>query len=542
MTGAGDSGLRVREAEERDLPAIMEIFQLTYGKDYLYQGFYDEWWLKRSVFSDDILMLVAEDDERVLGTGSVVFDIGAHSDLIGEFGRLAVHPEARGRGVGKRIMEQRVALARPRLHVAIVENRTSHTYSQRISTAFGFAPVGFLPLKHTFAARESIALYVQHFGSALRLRNNHPRIVPEAHALAHLALASCGLEYDCIVDENSAPYPGGEEFALEELTAEGLPSLLRIERGRIRNREVFGPMRLQYGFFQLTARQATYLVAREGGPDGPVAGAVGFIRDDPDHALRVFELIACSDHAIPFLFARLLERCRWWGMEYVEVDVSAHAPRMQRTLLELGFLPAAYVPAMVFHEVERFDVIKMAKLLVPPDLPEVELMPQVQRFADEVLRSFRRQAVLPQIEEALHRIAIFEGLNQEQANRLAGVCTVTAFEPGQELFQTGQEAGCMFVPLEGTVAVDLGDPPRRVGNVGAGDVVGEVSLLTGEPHSATVTAERSLRAACLARDALRELTRQRPDIAVVLYRNLACGLGRKLRRVDASVALEPRLE
>jgi len=30
------------------------------------------------------------------------------------------------------------------------------------------------------------------------------------------------------------------------------------------------------------------------------------------------------------------------------LNVSTHAPRMQRTLLELGYLPAAFVPALVF--------------------------------------------------------------------------------------------------------------------------------------------------------------------------------------------------
>ena len=78
------------------------IFEAVYGGDYPYASFLDVQGLKRSIYSDDILMLVAVDpaDDAVLGTGSVVFDIGAHSDLIGEFGRLAVHPGARGRGVG----------------------------------------------------------------------------------------------------------------------------------------------------------------------------------------------------------------------------------------------------------------------------------------------------------------------------------------------------------------------------------------------------------------------------------------------------------
>ena len=80
-------------------------------------------------------MLVAEDVEsgQVYGTASVVFDIGADSDLIGEFGRLAVLPEARGRGLGNRLMEARIEHIRNRLHVAVVENRTPHAFSQKIS-------------------------------------------------------------------------------------------------------------------------------------------------------------------------------------------------------------------------------------------------------------------------------------------------------------------------------------------------------------------------------------------------------------------------
>ena len=41
-----------------------------------------------------------------------------------------------------------------------------------------------------------------------------------------------------------------------------------------------------------------------------------------------------------------------------------------------------------------------------------------------------------------------------------------------------------------------------------------------------------VKAAVLRRQDLEELVRQRPDIGVVLFRNLARGLGEKLRRSD----------
>jgi hypothetical protein len=49
--------------------------------------------------------------------------------------------------------------------------------------------------------------------------------------------------------------------------------------------------------------------------------------------------------------------------------VSAHAPRMQRTLIELGFLPVAYLPALVFHDVERLDVVSAKALGVAATPP-----------------------------------------------------------------------------------------------------------------------------------------------------------------------------
>ena len=65
------------------------------------------------------------------------------------------------------------------------------------------------------------------------------------------------------------------------------------------------------------------------------------------------------------------------GVCCIEVDVSAYAPRMQRTLVELGFLPVAYLPALVFHEVERLDVVKMVRLLDPPEVSHRRAHPEL---------------------------------------------------------------------------------------------------------------------------------------------------------------------
>ena len=531
----------VREAREEDIAAISDIFMIVYDGDYPHRNFLDKNWLKRSIFNDDVLLLVAEDKNtgELLGSASVLFDTGTHSDLVGEFGRLVVLPKARHSNVGKTLMAKRTDYIQNRLHVGIVENRTIHPFSQRISLSHGFAPVGFLPMKNLFHKRESMALFARHFGQALSLRCNNPRIIPEAHSLAHFALKNCSLPSDAIIDEKSSSYPHSNDFVLEELTDTSMPPLVRIERGRVQRREIFGPVGLQYGFFQLRVRRANYLVAREqekSDSEGPIAGAIGYILDKDYRNLRVFELIVQTDQVIRFLFETLLDRCQnQWGIDYIEVDTSAYAPRMQRTLLELGFLPAAYIPAMVFHEVERLDVLRMVRLLVPFDPGETQLVPEAQGIADQVIQTFNRQQVVPHIADAIAQNPLFKGLTEEQASRLGGMCCIQRFENHEILFRQETLAEKMLIVLEGKVEVELSDSPEPVGMVHTGESVGELSFLTGERHSATAKADGTVLAAVFSDQDLSALIRQRPDIGMVLFQNLGVGLGRKLQRMDRNL-------
>lgn len=522
--------IRVREAREEDVGQIREIFLAVYGTEYPHRELYDELWLKRSVFTDDALILVAEDTEagRVVGTASVLFDFGAHSDLVGEFGRLAVHPEYRRMQVGKLLMDKRLEAIKNRLHVGLVVGRTIHPYAQRISLAQGFLATGFLPLKHFFRHRESFALLARYFGDALTLRRNHPRIIPEAYALADLVMSQPPFTPDFIVDEDSASYPTGGDYRLEQLQAEGYPALLRIERGRVRNREIFGPMRLDYGFFKLQARQTNYFLARSG---THVVGAVGYTMDQVEHTVRVFELIALADDVVRFLLGELERKCREeMGIEYIEIDVSAYAPRMQRTLLELNFLPVAYVPAMVFYQVERLDIVKMVRLNKLQDLGPLGLTEPVQAVADVVMRGFATCVIAPRMARAIKEVPLFHGMNTEQATRLAGVCTVKSMRSGERLFAERDPNDRLYVVLQGQVAISGGPSPAVIGTIHTGETCGEVSLLSARPHSATAIAVSEIEVAELPRRDLEDLIRRRPDIGVIIYRNLAVGLGGKLLR------------
>ncbi len=531
--------ITIREARDADVHGIIEIYLATYGQDYAYPKYYEEFEIKKLIFSDETLMLVADDteDDRIVGTASVILEVGAYTDLVGEFGRLAVHPDYRRRGIGTQLLERRLDTVKDRLHVGVIEARVTHPFTQAIALKQGFAPVGFLPLKYPFGPnRESMGFLVQLFGRGRELRRNNPRIVPEVYQLAATALEACRLPVDVIVDDEAAPYPFGHGFTVRELTTDGYSRLMRIERGRVRNREVFGPMRLQYGYFKLISHRSKYLVAREG---SHIVGAVGFTLERLDRIVRVFELISQRDEVIRFLMDQLEQRCRdEWDIAYIELDVSAHAPRMQRTALQLGFVPVAYAPALAFMEVERLDLIKFAKLLIPLELGGMMLIPPVSDTADMVLAAFKRREVLPRLGEVVDRVGLFHGLEEEQLTRLAAACQHRTFEKGTEVFCQGGPSDEMYLLLDGEVSIHIDDREERIGTVRAGECLGEISLLTGGEHSATARAATAVEAGVLTKKDLQSLVRLRPGIGVVLYRNLARGLGEKLRRADLDILNE----
>lgn len=530
----------VRDAVDSDASAIRDIFLATYGEDYAYPDFYDLETLRKMIYGGDTVLLVAEDSDsqQVLGTGSVVLQIGAFADLVGEFGRLAVHPAARGKGCGHRIMDARIERVQDQLHLGLVENRAVHAFSQKISRSHGFVPLGFLPHKLCLASREHIALYGRYFCDALSLRRNHPHVIPEAAILADMALTNCRLPPDAIVDDHSAALPHDDDYSLESLTTAGYSTLLRFERGRVRNREVFGPMRLHYGLFQLKASHSNYLIARR---DGQIVGGVGYLFDEVERNIRLLEIVSIDDAPVRFLLKELLRISReTLHAEYVEVDVSAYAPRMQRTLLELGFLPAAYIPALVFHQVERLDAVRMIRLLVPFDAAGLVLHESCQAVADLVIPAFEAREIQPQIATAAPGTMLFRDLNDEQAHQVAVICRARRFAPGETILRRQESDGMTYVVLSGEVRVTAGNAASNdepaVGSVGSGECLGELSLIDAAPHSATAVAATSVETAAINHEDFAKLVRQRPDIAAIVFRNLAAGLGAKLLRTDRMVA------
>ena len=367
--------LTIRQAAVEDAVGIRDIFIETYGRDYPYSEMYDVRWLQRALADDAVLVLVAEHQGRLAGTGWVFLGAGPFCDMIGEFGRLVVVPDLRRHGIGTKLFEERVALTRAILHFGFVQARTTHPFAQRISEKCGFTPVGFLPAKSQFARRESLAVMARLFGPARALRRPHPRLVPEILPLAQAALDNLDLPDDIIVDENARGYHVDRTYSLEEWVELRSPDLVELVRACNKPRRVYSRIPINYRVFRLQSSQATYLLAKSG---EELHGALGFMYDPIGRVLKIIELVGRNEGAAGFL----LDALNWLmttrlDVAYAEIIVSAYNSAMQRTMIDHGFFPVAYYPSYVLRSVQRLDAVRLAKLFVPLE-ERFELTPSVE--------------------------------------------------------------------------------------------------------------------------------------------------------------------
>jgi CRP-like cAMP-binding protein len=128
--------------------------------------------------------------------------------------------------------------------------------------------------------------------------------------------------------------------------------------------------------------------------------------------------------------------------------------------------------------------------------------------------------------ELLACLPLFSTCNRRQLSQVAQLTVPGEFPAGAVLTRQGQAGDLAFVIATGWAEV-LRDG-RRLARLGPGDVVGELSLLDGEPRSATVRALTDMEVLEISAEDLWLLLRQAPAVT----RKLLQALSERLRHAD----------
>ena len=112
-------------------------------------------------------------------------------------------------------------------------------------------------------------------------------------------------------------------------------------------------------------------------------------------------------------------------------------------------------------------------------------------------------------QELADRFPLFAGLTLEQREVVLLHFTPRTAEPGERLFRAGDTADGVYFISQGEVEVAVAGQQIKLG---AGEVFGEMALISGQPRSADVTALDYSKFAMLGERDFRQLLRKYPDI------------------------------
>ena len=233
----------------------------------------------------------------------------------------------------------------------------------------------------------------------------------------------------------------------------------------------------------------------------------------------------CLDNRVPY--ARVTDMILGEAFKAVRSPGLARIPEPSVILTKLTS-DAGYYEVRFYHHLDKIEP-SMAKSVmlkallnvvqqnaIPAPVTQVEL---TQPPNVEVLFGIKEER------DAIRRVSLFEDiLKPEHIEYLVTRCTPAELATGTVLMGQGDEGSSMFIILEGaagvTIRSDAGQS-HEVAILATSDIVGEMSLMTGAPRNATVTALTRMRVLEVTKDAIETILKQAPELAERFSRVLA---------------------
>jgi CRP/FNR family transcriptional regulator, cyclic AMP receptor protein len=125
--------------------------------------------------------------------------------------------------------------------------------------------------------------------------------------------------------------------------------------------------------------------------------------------------------------------------------------------------------------------------------------------------------------QLLKNLPLFGSLMHDDLEALSKRLEHCTFDAGAVIFRQGDEGGRLYIIEDGEVEISYGEDKGTVtlATLFAGQYFGELSLLDGEPRSATATAVKACKLVALDREDFVEFLTKDPDAALLILAETA---------------------
>jgi CRP-like cAMP-binding protein len=125
--------------------------------------------------------------------------------------------------------------------------------------------------------------------------------------------------------------------------------------------------------------------------------------------------------------------------------------------------------------------------------------------------------------DVLRRVPVFSMIGPAMQKLLCLTSERLVFESGQAIFRQGDAANAAYVVIDGYIDVTVAAPggERVVNTVGPYELVGEASMFSDLPRTATAMAKSRIEVLRIGKDVFCEMVRDNPGAALHMTQLLA---------------------
>lgn len=148
-------------------------------------------------------------------------------------------------------------------------------------------------------------------------------------------------------------------------------------------------------------------------------------------------------------------------------------------------------------------------------------------------------ALIKKLSASIQKTDLFGKLGDEDVNKLTRHMIAVQVPGGVAIYVEGEPADFMSMLISGRLSVmketEKGKS-RQIADILPGKSVGEMSMVDGKPHSATVIAGEASVVAVLSREQMEKLIKEDPKLGANLFRSIAETISIRLRSTNNVLA------
>lgn len=133
-----------------------------------------------------------------------------------------------------------------------------------------------------------------------------------------------------------------------------------------------------------------------------------------------------------------------------------------------------------------------------------------------------QDTTIPMVERViiLRKTPIFAKLTPLDLESVAAECEELDYNPGETITIEGEPGDRMFLIVEGSVKIVVGDEKKEIAIRRQGDAIGEMALISHRPRIATMIAAETVKTLELEHRAFEQILRRSPDVSLAVMQVL----------------------